>query len=144
MDNLKVYLPVFAPLIIALTSASIVTIFASFFKGDRQTIIQCLLFSICFSLAIAYLQQNSTSELDVFLKALQSLRDETKLALSFSIICIVYFGGSFYVTSGGSTVGSNASSLLSTPASCDSVVEFDIPTSLPEDDTQLFELVFDK
>lgn len=128
-----------APFAVALVGSSIVTIFSSFHTGETQKYIQCANFSLCFAVALKYLLSNSVKETTEIIILLGALNDETKLALTFVVIAIVYFCGSFYVTA-----GAMPKIVISTPASCDSSVDFDVPASLPENDTKLFEYTFDK
>ena len=139
VETIQPYLYSAAPFAIALVGSSIITIFSSFHVGETQKYIQCANFSICFAIAIKYLLSNSVKETTEIVVLLSSLKDETKLALSFVIISLVYFGGSFYVTT-----GAMPKLVISTPASCDSSVDFNVPASLPENDTKLFEYTFDK
>jgi hypothetical protein len=142
MEDFRRYLESAAPFVIVLAFSSIVTIFSSFYKNDTQTFVQCSIFSLGLALSVKYLVENSSSETINALNILASLKDETKLALSFATVSIIYFGSSFYITSNASNT--SRADANSTPASCDVVVQFEVPETLPEDDTKLFEYTFEK
>ena len=142
MDEMRSYLEPASPFIIVLAFSSIVTIFSSFYRSDTQTFIQCSVFSLGLALSVKYLVENSSAETINVLKVLASLKDETKLAVSFVTVAVIYFGSSFYVTSNASN--SSDTETNQTPASCDSVIQFDVPASLPDDDVKLFDYTFEK
>ena len=133
IETIQPHLYSAAPFAIALVCSSIITIF------NPQKSIQCTNFLLCFAIAMKFLLSNSVKEITEIMILLGALNDATKLALSFVVISLVYFGGSFYVT-----VGQMPKQVIATPASCDASVDFDVPASLPENDTKLFEYTFDK
>ena len=119
-------------------------------------------------IAIKYLSLHveSCNELfNIFLK----LPSESKYALSFLLIAMVYFGGALYITSmsrsedeaakvevtsnqaqnsetGGKkqAPASQVLSFLATPASCDTAVDFELPENPAVKDSDFFESMLDK
>lgn len=88
------------------------------------------------AIAVAYLQRNAHELRDVF-QAYKNMTEESRFALTVIIVVISYFGGALYLGNGG-----NSTIDVSTPASCDSNTEFDVPLSLPKDDKVLFDELF--
>jgi len=74
---------------------------------------------------------------DYYYHYLKGLKDEVKYALSVLIICIVYFCGTMYMAA-----PFYVSDILDTPASLDNNTSFVVPANLPENDKELFELMF--
>ena len=82
------------------------------------------------AVSIAFLAQEKRSIL-LFWEQFKKLTPLLKFALSVLVITASYFGGAMYFVAA-------STSTLSTPASCDNVIEFDVPSSLPESDSELF------
>jgi len=140
----------FVPSIAVLAVVSIITIVLSLISSKKVTFIQSTLFLCAFAYSISYLTSHGSKELTSFVASLQVLSEETRIALSAVVVVAVYFGGSFFVTSKLSNESSSSSSSSSgtktveTPATEDSQLHFDVPTNLPRDDKDLFNLVFDR
>lgn len=142
--DLGVYFHVFVPTLAAVGAASIVVIISSFFKGDYVAIIQSLVFSGAMSGAVAFLAQSpqAAQDLQRVFTAFKGMSDQNQLAVAVVIIGFIYFGASLYVTAGGTT---NATpTALETPASIDTVVDFIAPSTLPADDKEVFDQMFDR
>ena len=132
------------PVVIALALASVSTVGLSLFlKGEKLALAQTALFVAAVA-AGSYRLSQDLKLLDPLIVAFAALNQELQIALSVTIVSVVYFGGSFYAIAADSAVNTASEKGISTPASIDSVVEFDIPSSLPADDKVLFEQVFDK
>ena len=133
------------PVVIALALASISTVGLSLFlKGEKLALAQTALFVAAVA-AGSYRLSQDLKVLDPLIAAYAALTQELQIALSVTIVSVVYFGGSFYAIAADSAANTIiVTGGISTPASIDSVVEFDIPASLPADDKVLFEQVFDK
>jgi hypothetical protein len=58
-----------------------------------------------------------------------------------AVTCAVFFGSSCFLTTGSAN---HERFVLETPASVDSLVDFQVPAVLPADDSELFNLTFDK
>jgi farnesyl diphosphate synthase len=131
-----------SPVIAALASCAVVILVSNSFSGDRKFYFQASLFAAGLAASSSYLllQARKDNALDPFLNAFASLPQEVRLVLSIFVITSVYFGGALYV---GVVSPSGGTGLTqSFPASCDNVVDFETPDSLPRDDTKMFEDVF--
>jgi hypothetical protein len=72
------------------------------------------------------------------------LPSNTKFVLTVAVICVVFLGGGFYgVLPGGSDSDATAPS-CETPATSDHEITFEVPDTLPADDTVFFEQMFDR
>jgi len=66
------------------------------------------------------------------------------LCLAVVAIAMTYFGGAMYVAAPERSDDAAGTATLSTPASCDCVVGFDVPAVLPENDKEFFEQYLNK
>jgi hypothetical protein len=144
LDQFNSLLPVIAPVLLVLASASIITIISSLFRGDRAILVQVLFFGGALAASIQYLRTSASKELNAFLTLASVIGDDIKVALTVVGVALVYFGGSFYLTAGESRSAGGPVSDSSTPASCDVAISFDVPSSLPDSDQELFEQTFDR
>eukprot|EP01041_Mallomonas_annulata_P007126 gene7126-14494_t len=139
---LETNLPHWTPAIGALAVTSFIVLISGLFTGARKILFQSLCFAVAFAVALGKV----ISEKDLFealWKDYIALSDDLKLALAVTAIGFAYFGGAMYIA--GVTVGEIPSDDSNdTPATLDCVVAFDVPTSIPADDTKLFEWMFDR
>ena len=102
------------------------------FVGSKKVLFSTSTFAVAMAASVAFICSH-VDELKFFYKSFIDLSLSLQFALSVFVISITYFGSALYV------VGIYQSSSLSTPASCDNNVDFDVPSSMPEEDKVLFE-----
>ena len=104
---------------------------------------QAAMFSAGLAASISYLITNNSKELRAFWIAFKQLSPETQFCLAIIVIATTFFGGAMYIapveSSDNSTCKTGADRYLMTPASCDTIVGFDIPSNLAQDDKVFFE-----
>lgn len=134
-------MPQLLPCIAALAMASIVLLTSQAMGSDKQIIFSVLVFGAGLAASLTFLMTQSSATLSVFWTAFTELDDITKFAISVVVICSSYFGGAMYLATPENRSGSAG---LATPASCDTITNFEIPENLPEDDNLFFEGFLDK
>ena len=138
--RLEKTLPHLTPATAALAGTSCVVLISGIFSGPRKILFQIFMFGLALVIAVTVLVTDEFV-LDTFWAAYIALPDRIKLALAVVSIVSSYFGGAMYI-SGLTIVTSSESN--ETPASCDSVVTFDVPNSIAADDKKFFESMLDK
>jgi len=139
--------PFLLPSLAALSVASLFVLLGNSFQGEKKIAFQASLFGTSFVVAVAYLITSETAPLEAFWGAFTALAPRVRFAISLLVIAASYFGAALYVASPKGNGGSSQESsslLLDTPASCDSAVDFVLPSSLPAEDAVLFEQALDK
>jgi hypothetical protein len=133
------------PYIGSLVGASVVVLVSNTFKGVKKTIFQVGVFSTAGAISAVSIFNNPVV-MGKLWDAFKELPIGAKFGLSMFSVASAYFGCGFYTA--GLNLGikelENQVDLLSTPASIDSNTGFDIPSTLPQDDTEFFQSMFHK
>jgi hypothetical protein len=134
----EAYMQLMIPSLVALAGASVVAMATSLLPRSHAVVLQGTFFAGALAVSVGYLSTQPYTIERILLLA-KSCSDEVRFALTVFIIAIAYFGGSFYVT--GKDPKEKAYKDM--PASCDIVVDFDVPSSIPKEDQALFLQLFD-
>ncbi len=140
--SLQVVLPDMSPFVLALALTSLVIIVSNSFNGAKKTMFQAAMFAAGLAASISYLLANSSADLLAFWATFKSLSAEVRFALSVIIITTVFFGGAMYIApveSEEENLSHHKAKPLLTPASCDTVIGFDVPKNMSGDDKVFFE-----
>lgn len=121
-----------SPCIATLCISALVVLVSNSFSGYKKSLFTTSVFSFALAASVAFVI-SAKDDLQIFYDAAKRLPVSVQFALSMMLITMTYFGSALYVC------GIYSSSTLSTPASCDNVVDFDVPDSLPDNDKVFFE-----
>jgi hypothetical protein len=91
---------------------------------------------------VAYINSHDNGALKKLVTDFTQLEASLQFTLSLCVICVVFIGGGFYaisVTESSATSNSNE-----TPATSDYRIDFEVPVTLPSNDTEFFEAMFEK
>ena len=144
LDLFIAMMPSLTPSLGALAITSLIILISNSFKGSRKIAFQAFFFMSGLSLSLTYLLvRKDEFKVNNFFRAFGNLPDELKLAFSVLVISASYFGGAMYI-GGPSNDASTGNASDEMPASCDRAVTFDVPSKLPKDEKQFFELMFTK
>eukprot|EP00597_Dinobryon_sp_UTEXLB2267_P003256 CAMPEP_0170080140 /NCGR_PEP_ID=MMETSP0019_2-20121128/16355_1 /TAXON_ID=98059 /ORGANISM="Dinobryon sp., Strain UTEXLB2267" /LENGTH=480 /DNA_ID=CAMNT_0010293967 /DNA_START=16 /DNA_END=1458 /DNA_ORIENTATION=+ len=141
LTNMQGILPELLAFIVALALTSVVMLLSAPFAGNFKIVFQTVVFGAALAGSISYLVLTNPNELSAFWSNFIKLNMETRFCLAIIAISCTYFGGAMYLAPPEAFI---SSSDASTPASCDTSIEFDVPTTVPEDDKELFELMFER
>lgn len=140
MEGFKQMMPTLVPTGVALFCFTVVNLVSnSSFKSFSKVQFQSSVFALFFVFPLAYLVSTDQSKLEAFWKSFSDLSVEMRFVISFIVISGSYFGAAMYVASPRLNAVNQ-----SNPATCDSIIDFDVPSKLPEDDKELFEQIFDR
>lgn len=121
----------------------------SSFKGSSKVFIAALVGLPSLFASTWYLVSSGNENLHSFLRLFIELSFEEKFAIASVIVIVASL--TTLLTSGEdkleipkSETSHKTSNSLTTPATLDASVDFEIPSTLPEDDKELFELLFDR
>jgi hypothetical protein len=110
---------------------------------------QAAMFSAGLAASISYLITNNSKELIVFWNSFKNLSPDIQFCIAIIVVSTTFFGGAMYIapvessdTTSRDKVGGNR--YLSTPASCDTAVGFDIPSNMAQEDKVFFEDFLEK
>lgn len=151
-------LPEYSPCLLAFAFTALFVTFSNSFPSDKKGGIQFAAFGLITAAGGAYVVQ---SEPDTFLKlwnAFIALAPMTKFALTFVLIGLTYFGAAMYsigledapvVIDSKSEPKTTPTTVKKqvvniSPALTDDVVDFEVPSTLPESDKELFDMMFEK
>ena len=134
-------LPELIAIIVALALTSVIMLVSAPIGGNFKIVFQTIIFGGALMGSIFYLVVTNPNELSTFWSKFIELNLETRFCLAVIFISSTYFGGAMYLAP-----PENLSSSFdaATPASCDTSIDFDVPTTVPEDDKELFELMFER
>jgi hypothetical protein len=127
------------PIVAALASCAMVVLVSNSFVDHNRFYFQASIFAVGLAASLSYLITKEDT-LIAFMKAFSDLPQELRLCLSIFVITVTYFGGALYV----GVVSPAAATADPFPASCDNIVDFEVPADIPADDTKMFEQVFKK
>lgn len=113
------------------------------YTGLSKILFQSSIFAVSLAASVSYLLAHNSQDLKAFWTAFANLSQETRLSLAVIVIATTYFGGAMYVAAPERS-DEHDHAHLATPASCDVVVGFDVPSNLPESDKEFFEKYLDK
>lgn len=125
---------VLAPVFLAFGAFASVAVASNYLN---KTLVLVLL-GVLLAVGVALLEQQSESLVEIY-NALVKLDDVLKFTLSFVIFLIPTVYSTFVVSEKEEKQPTDR-----WPASCDTVVEFDVPAKLPEKDKDLFEGFLDR
>lgn len=140
------------PLFITLAFSLVVVLVTGALKNGAD--VMSVIFAIMLGASILCLSATNEDGKDsiiTLIKAYGSQTDEVKLALAGLCVTCAYFGGGLFLKANitdccltsSSTSNNNKSSNM-TPASCDTVTSFDVPSKLKTSDKELFKDCFDR
>ena len=131
-----------APTFAALAVTSLVIFVSSSFTGTKKIAFLVSLFIFGFTVALIFLYSRKGDVNDV-ISSYSNLSTDLRFALNVLVITVTYFGGAVYIGPPYKIPNENEF-LLRTPASCDRVVDFEVPSYLPVKDEEFFDLMFSK
>lgn len=130
------------PSLAALAVASVFVLILNYVDAKSKASFQIIAVVGTCAGCFAYLNAHS-----IFLSGLWASFDlldpVLKFFLSLAIICVVFIGGGFYAI-GPIGDEESASNQNETPATSDHEITFEVPSSLPSNDTEFFEAMFDR
>lgn len=131
------------PVAVAMGLTSTTIILSNSLPGDKKLIFQSSIFAIALAASFMFLSNtyDASGDLKAAAKAFGNLDSEVRLAISIMLISVTYFFGGIYLGF-SDTNGPGVSS--TTPASCDQITTFEVPSSLPSDDKEVFQMMFDR
>ncbi len=132
------------PVAVALGLCSTTVILSNSLPGDKKLVFQGSIFALALASSYMFLSNSydNSAGLQATVSAFGSLESEVRLAISIMMISLTYFLGGIYLGYGESSGASGGVS--KTPASCDQTVTFEVPATLPADDKEVFEMMFDR
>ena len=136
-------IPDLIPFALALALTNAIILISHQFPGAYRLVFQAASFTLAVSVSLTYLLVAADINLEVFWNTFVSLSMEVKLSLSIVVIVTTYFGGGMYFVSPEEEEGGVVTA-IHMPATCDAVVTFTVPDTLPNDPKALFEFAFEQ
>lgn len=144
MATFEQIIPFLGPSIAALLVATVINLATETISGKGRIFSQATIFGFLIVISSIYLSQN-VDDVTAVWTAFSQLKGEQRFAFSIFIIGFTYFGTfAFTSTPTSPSRGHTGAASLETPASCDSIVSFTIPTHLPDSDLVVFKDAFDR
>jgi hypothetical protein len=142
--DLNRYVSGLLPSLAALALASFFVLVSNQLNGQQKASFQFGSVALALAASVGYLRSHFAALAGLW-AVFDLLPVNTKFILSLAIICVVFIGGGFYaMLPGAAFADASAAASCETPATSDHVITFEVPDSLPADDTVFFEQMFDR